>query len=340
MRNLFKQLGQALAHGTDAVLVTVVASSGSTPRGAGARMLVTDQGRLAGTIGGGAVEFRSQQLAQELLRTGCSRLEHFQLHENQILDLGMVCGGDVHVYFRHFSAQDPAASALVHEIETLFHTGEQCWLITEITPNQAGSMSVYGGKSGVHGAPVPDGLINRLSNRSAQISLEGNNYYCEQLVHAGRVYIFGGGHVAQELVPALAAVNFRCVVLEDRAEFCTPALFPGAQETLLIQNDCIADYVTITEDDYVAVMTRGHKDDLMVQSQILNTPACYIGVIGSRQKTKSVFARLKEMGFTDQDLSRITTPIGLDIKAETPAEIAVSIAAQLILHRAARSNSH
>ena len=83
-------------------------------------------------------------------------------------------------------------------------------------------------------------------------------------------------------------------------------------------------------------MTRGHKDDLTVQAQVLRTPASYVGVIGSRRKKEGVFACLREQGFTEDDLKRIKTPIGLEIQAETPAEIAVSIAAELILHRAER----
>ena len=120
MRNLFAALRDTLASGQDAVLVTVVASSGSTPRGAGARMVVTGQGRLCGTIGGGAVEYRSQQVAQELLRTGGAHLEHFRLHENQVQDLGMICGGAVDVYFRHIPAGDADTLALVGHMESLY----------------------------------------------------------------------------------------------------------------------------------------------------------------------------------------------------------------------------
>ena len=117
------------------------------------------------------------------------------------------------------------------------------------------------------------------------------------------------------------------------------ALLAGAdeEETRLVDNARLADFVTVDERDSVVVMTRGHKDDQAVQAQMLRTPAHYIGVIGSRRKTAGVFARLREEGFTDADLARITTPIGLDIKAETPAEIAVSIAAQLIQVRAERA---
>lgn len=273
MQTLFQQMNQRLAQGESLVLVSVEASSGSTPRGEGAMMLVSAQGRIAGTIGGGAVEHRSEQLAREALAAGRSRVERFQLRPNEVQDLGMICGGDVEVSFRYLAGGDEAAIAWAREEEA------------RLTPS-------------------------------------------------GRVYIFGGGHVAQALVPALAAVDFRCVVLEDREDFCRPELFPGVEETRLIQNGDPAAYAGITAEDYVAVMTRGHKDDLTVQAQALKTPAKYIGVIGSRKKTAAVFARLRDMGYTDADLQRITTPIGLSIKAETPAEIAVSIAAQLIQLRA------
>lgn len=273
MQTLFQQMNQRLAQGESLVLVSVEASSGSTPRGEGAMMLVSAQGRIAGTIGGGAVEYRSEQLAREALAAGRSRVERFQLRPNEVQDLGMICGGDVEVSFRYLAGGDEAAIAWAREEEA------------RLTPS-------------------------------------------------GRVYIFGGGHVAQALVPALAAVDFRCVVLEDREDFCRPELFPGVEETRLIQNGDPAAYAGITAEDYVAVMTRGHKDDLTVQARALKTPAKYIGVIGSRKKTAAVFAKLRDMGYTDADLQRITTPIGLSIKAETPAEIAVSIAAQLIQLRA------
>lgn len=336
MRELFQRLGESLSAGDDAVLVTVVASSGSTPRGAGARMLVGAQGRICGTIGGGAVEYRSEQVAAEVLAKKNSEMACFQLRRNEIQDLGMICGGDVSVYFHFIPAGDRAAIALSAHIAALYQRGEESWLITDITVGAGGVLAVYGKTSGLYGAAVPQEVLDRLGGRPFQAEAGCRRYYCEKLVQAGRVYIFGGGHVAQALVPALAAVEFRCVVLEDREAFCRPELFPGVERTVQIDNHRVGDFVTIGPDDYVVVMTRGHKDDELIQAQALKTPACYIGVIGSRRKSAGVFANLREQGFTDADLARITTPIGLPIQAETPAEIAVSIAAQLIQTRAYR----
>lgn len=334
MRKLFSLLGETLKDGNDAVLVGIIASSGSTPRGAGACMLVTREGRIYGTIGGGAVEYRSEQMAAEVLSEKRSRMEFFCLTKNEVLDLGMVCGGDVHVYFHYISGNDASVLALADQVDSLFSRSEHSWLISDITPGTNTALSVYGKTSGPFGRTVPDEVIQQLGNHDGPVTVEGRTFYCETLIHSGKVYIFGGGHVAQALVPVLASVGFHCVVLEDREEFCKPDLFPGVEETRLIDNEQIQNYVQIEETDYAVIMTRGHSFDQSIQAQVLKTPARYIGVIGSRKKTAKVFANLRELGFTDADFSRITTPIGMDIGAETPAEIAISIAAQLIAVRA------
>lgn len=339
MKTLFAKLQNTLENGSDAVLVTVVASSGSTPRGAGARMLVTKDGRIYGTIGGGAVEYKSEQIAREVLEKKSSKTEEFLLRKNDVLDLGMVCGGDVTVYFHYIPAGDEELLALTKEVADLFKSGEQCWLITDITENGTGSLSLYGVKRGMIGPKVPASVIENLKFKPAQFEADGHLYYGELLIRSGRVYIFGGGHVAQALVPALTAVHFRCVVLEDREDFCRPELFPGVEETIQIENDHIEDYIHVTPEDYICIMTRGHKDDMICEAYAMKTPACYIGVIGSRKKVATVNAKLMDMGFTEEDLARITTPIGLDIMAETPAEIAVSITAQLIHERAKRAKA-
>ena len=333
MKKLFELLKETLNGGRDAVLVTVVASSGSTPRGAGARMLVTDAGRVYGTIGGGAVEYRAQQLAEEVLKAKSSRLEHFVLRKNEVQDLGMVCGGDVTVYFHYLSAETDGLTAVVRAAEELFAAGEPGWLVTGLFPG--GGLSLYGAERGLVGADVPANLLGMVGSVPKQAGAEGQTYYIEPLLRGGVVYIFGGGHVAQALVPALTAVDFRCQVIEDREEFCRPELFLGVEKTHLLQVEDFENELSIGPEDYVCIMTRGHKDDTLCEAFALRTPARYIGVIGSRKKTAAVNAQLREQGFTDDDLSRVTTPIGLSIGAQTPAEIAVSIAAQLIQVRAA-----
>lgn len=328
MKKLFKLLCETLGSGKDAVLVTVVASSGSTPRGAGARMLVTDAGRVYGTIGGGAVEYRAQRLAEEVLAAKRSRMQSFLLRQNQVQDLGMVCGGDAAVYFHYLSGGDSAVLEVTRAVLKLLEAGEACWLVTGLFP--VGGLSLYGAKRGLIGPEVPAAVLDEAGPAPKQVETDGKAWYVEPVLRSGVVYIFGGGHVAQALAPALAAVDFRCHIIEDREEFCRPELFPGVEGTHLLQTGEFEQALSIGREDYVCVMTRGHKDDMECEAFALTTPARYIGVIGSKKKTAAVNALLKERGFTDEDLARVTTPIGLSIGAQTPAEIAVSIAAQLI----------
>lgn len=156
-----------------------------------------------------------------------------------------------------------------------------------------------------------------------------------KLQEGGRCYVFGGGHVSQALVPLLSGVDFCCVVLDERPDYATPALFPTA-EARCGPLPALAAAIPFTTGDSVIIMTRGHQGDYEVLCEALRSPVWYIGMVGSHRKMEATFRWLREDGFTDADLSRIVTPIGLAIDAETPAEIAVSITAQLIQRRAAR----
>ena len=333
MKKLFDALRDALSRGEDAVLVTIVASSGSAPRGTGARMLVTPRGRVCGTIGGGAVEYKSEQTAAEILQTKRSRQESFRLFKNDVADLGMVCGGTVDVYFRFIPGGDPGVLKLIDDCAEVFSALEPSWFITELTE---GGLSVWGEKHGLLGDPVPPEVIAGLTNRPVQQEVDGKTYYCEKLLQPGRVYIFGGGHVAQALAPALIAADFPCVVLDDRPDFLRPELFGGAA-TRRIDPEDISDVIAdLGENDYVCIMTRGHKDDMNVQRQVMRSPVRYIGVIGSAKKQRTVKEKILEMGYAEEEFDKVVSPIGLDIGAETPAELAVSITAQLIMVRAGK----
>lgn len=332
MENYLEALRTALQNGEDAVLATVIDSAGSAPRGPGAQMLVTSE-RACGTIGGGVMEHKAGQLAREVLAEKRSRTQFFPLHPKEG-NLDAVCGGDVTVRFQYLPAQDMAVRAAAEGAAAMLASGEKSWMLLNLTAENEGGLAVYGVQRGVCGAPVPKQALERLGALPAQIESEGSTYFVQPLVRGGRVYIFGGGHVAQALVPVLASVDFRCVVLEDRVEFCNPALFPGAEEVRRINMKRIGDFVQVGPEDFICIMTRGHADDFTSEVFALRTPARYIGLMGSRTKVAFVHEKLREAGFTDADLARVTTPIGLDIQSETPAEIAVSIAAQLICVRA------
>lgn len=335
MKALFDSMLTALRGNTDTVLCSIIASSGSVPRGSGAKMAVFPGGSTAGTIGGGAVEHESVKLAEKALRERAAFTHGFNLTHNDTADIGMICGGQVTVYFQFFAGGDAAAIRLFEAAAALCRARTDSWLITRIDGGGVTSMGVYDAAAGLRfaGDTAEADILPLLKSR-AVLQKGDPMYYVEPLGRAGTVYVFGGGHVSQELVPVLAHIGFPVTVFEDRAPFASPALFPAAESVLLGDFTDIAALVDITAADYIVILTRGHMADLEVLAQALRSGAAYIGVIGSRHKIAATNARLAAMGIPEGELGRIHTPIGLPIGAETPAEIAISIAAELIEHRA------
>ena len=310
MRTLFQTIKQQFLEGNDLVLVSVTASSGSTPRGAGSRMLVGKNGRISGTIGGGAVEYRAECMALDILEKKESCEHEFRLNHKDVENIGMICGGDVTAFFQYLDHNDPVISEITETAAKSYEERKDFWLICDLKTTSG--MSLYSPSYGLIGnAAVPSSILSSLSAQPCRYRGDDYDLFSEQIGTSGTVYVFGGGHVSQKIVPILASVDFRCVVLDDRPEFTDPALFPGAVETILCDFNHLDQYVS--------------------------TPACYIGVIGSRAKKAAVFHRLiEEYNINEQDLNRIISPIGLEIKAETPAEIAISITGQMIQVRADR----
>jgi len=149
------------------------------------------------------------------------------------------------------------------------------------------------------------------------------------------VYLFGAGHVSRPVAELAAMVDFRTIVLDDREEFANNERFPKADQIVVLPSyDDVFAGLEIGGDSYLVIVTRGHLHDKTVLEQSLRTDAGYVGMIGSRRKQRLVYDELLGKGFCEDDLNRVHNPIGLDIAAETPEEIAVSIVAELIAARA------
>lgn len=147
------------------------------------------------------------------------------------------------------------------------------------------------------------------------------------------VYIFGGGHVSTELKKILKYVGFEYVLWDDRTDFANNERFPDAKEVICASYENVLKKIKITKNDFVVVMTRGHAFDYMVEKQVLKSDAFYIGVIGSNNKNKTIKEKLLLDGFTEEELKRVCAPIGFQIAGETPEEIAISIASEIIMYR-------
>ena len=323
MQTFWKQLLAALAAGRETELVTVLAASGSTPRGTGAVMAVWPDGASAGTIGGGNVEFEAVKLARALLKDRADDLRQFRFLPGDAASLGMVCGGDVTLQFQYLAPGAPAAAALDLAAAGAAR-GERWWLVRQIRDGRVTAAEAVG----------PDGSPSLPEELFQARAVCCGDWISLPVSQAGTVHIFGGGHISQALVPVLAAADFRVWVYDDRPEFTDAARFPQADGTALVDFARLSDSVSVTPEDYVVIMTRGHQADHAVLSQVLRSGAKYLGCIGSRKKLALCRERLLADGYTAEEFAAVHAPIGLSIGAETPAEIAVSIAAEMIAVRA------
>ena len=330
MKAILDEMLAALSRGERVVLSSILASSGSVPRGAGAKMAVFEDDRVLGTIGGGAVERLSIQRAQDALKNGGSNeLKSYNLHPSEVASTGMICGGAVTVYFQFFAPEQTADVAVLKLWREMLDKDVDLWLLLSLDGDGVNEFHV------VTREEIPQDKVDYFSAKAVW----KDGIYVEPLCHAGSVYIFGGGHVGRALVPVLASVDFRVVVYDNRPNFATPEHYPQAERVILGDYLDIGAHLTLTENDYVCIMTPGHQADREVLLQAMRSPATYIGCIGSRHKIASTNEYLMENGIPEAELARIHAPIGLDILGQTPAEIAVSIAAEMILHRAKRSGT-
>ena len=327
MGDFIETILRKLEDGTGAELVSVVEASGSTPRGAGALLAVFGDGTATGTVGGGNVEFEATNLAKELVAREENALRHFRFVQGDAASLGMVCGGDVTLHFQYLAPADEKTLNLLRDLLTACRQNTDRWLVRRLEGETVTFMALAG-RAGFHDErPFPEDLLQNQA-------VWRDGWFALPVVKAGRVYLFGGGHVSQALVRAIVPLGFRPVVYDDRPEFTDPALFPGVEETFCGSFGELERHVTVTADDYVVIMTRGHQADYEVLTKTIRSGARYIGCIGSRKKLSICRDRLLEAGFTAEEYSRVHAPIGLAIGAETPAEIAVSVAAEMIAVRA------
>lgn len=330
MKEFLRGIVQALEKGEPVELVSILKSSGSTPRRAGAMMAVFPGGRSSGTIGGGNVEYEAQNFARTLLDKHSDAVRHFRFLPGDAANLGMVCGGDVTLLFHYFPAGSYRGIAVFQDLIKIASRNVNVWFLQRVQYERVTDFGIAGSFGVRHLSKAPGNLKELLSEKT---SFNGT-WFTVPIARAGRTFLFGGGHVSQALVPVLASVGFRPTVFDDRPEFADPARFPMAEEVLCGDFLSLGEEITISPDDYVVVMTRGHQADFEVLTQVLRSGAKYIGCIGSKRKLAICRNQLLAQGFTAAEYDRIHAPIGLPIGSETPEEIAISIAAEMIAVRA------
>jgi xanthine dehydrogenase accessory factor len=334
-----------LEQGEGFAWVTILGTLGSSPRHPGAAMVVRASGAISGTVGGGPLEATTIQQAVEAVREGLSCTRRFDSAE-----LGMLCGGGGLALIEYVAPGDTSTEELLRAMLTLLEQGHRGWLVTMIEESEGGATSVrrclVAADGSVTGEPLGDldalsGLAKRGGTYDRLLADDPAHSFIQPVGAQGSVYVFGAGHCGEKLVPVLSTLGFYTVIVDDRPEFANRERFATADRVVVPKSfEGVVSTLPIDEDSYVVIVTRGHSHDRGVLAQALGTRARYVGMIGSKNKVAETLRILGEQGFSATNLERVHAPIGLSIGAETPEEIAISIAAQLVQVRAGGLVTH
>lgn len=316
--SFYAQLQQLLQQNA-IVLATVVDCKGSVPREVGAKMIICADGQIVQTIGGGAGEAKVIQQAILTLKTGKKQLVKIDLTGN-LADPSQretqgICGGMMQVWLERWAGE--SSIALVQQILDRLRIGQSVTLVTPFHPEQ-----------------LPY-LLDGAINSDPQIAPDPENAFVETIQPPPTLLIVGAGHVGVQLAKVTDLIGFQVVVQDDRPEWANSRYYPNAS---LIFAEPIASALTHLSTHpqlYAALVTRSYTYDLEALEALLTRtiPCTYIDMIGSIKRVRQVFQAIELAKIPQEQLSRIHAPIGLDIGALTPEEIAVSISAELILTR-------
>lgn len=343
MKVILEHAINSLESGQPIVLAQIVRQVGSAPRSLGSRCLIHQDGSIFGTIGGGLLEYKVQQRAVELFGEGVSEIYPFHMTSDDVANLDMCCGGIVDIYIEPMSPTNLDNLRLLKRTLELIDNNKKGTLLSFLA-NGLGSdcterrMLVSDDGEIVGDIPqVRDRALDWAATNKARLFI-GN--VPEQLVFAdpintaSELVLCGAGHVASCVAPLAKMAGFRVVVVDDREEFANVERYPSADNIQVLPFDSMFDHIVVVDKSYIAILTRGHAHDRTVLKSALSTDAAYIGMVSSSRKRELLFKSLEDEGFGREQLEQIRTPIGLDIAAETPEEIAISIVAELIKVRA------
>jgi xanthine dehydrogenase accessory factor len=334
-------LEDCLRAGETVAVATIVRTRGSSPREVGARMLVRADGATRGTVGGGCGEADVWRTALDVIEDGQARTVTVDLTEDISMSTDGVCGGIMDIFVEPWAAahdrrrlatelldalaaRRPAIVATVVDAADAADLGRKLVLVDgRVRHDELGSATLAAAarREAVEVAARQKSELRRYA--------EGSLFF-ELLLPRPTLVIVGAGHVAQPLAEVGKLLEFDVVVVDDRPSFANADRFPSADRIIIDDFEAALDGLEITPSTSVVLVTRGHVHDVRSLRKIIHEPAGYIGMIGSRRRVFAVFKLLHEEGVPVEQLLRVHAPIGLDIKTETPAEIAVSVGAELV----------
>jgi xanthine dehydrogenase accessory factor len=370
MESIYIRLVELLAAGETVAVATIIAVRGSVPREVGAKMIIHPFGQHVGTVGGGCGEADVIRAALDVIQTSQPAIVRVDLTEEISMQALGVCGGIMDVFVARATGQSQVANGKSQDgsfagsdpssrYEALLESmgsREPVALATVVSGPNMGQQAVIWLDRPPLGSLGLDALEPQViadaqaALRSRQhkllrynLSLPDTQYpvpnlpiyqptvFVEVQRRAAELLIVGAGHIAVPLAQIASLCDFAVTVLDDRPSFASPDRFPTAQKVIAAPLAETVAELPLDQDSFVVLVTRGHSHDVECLLEVLDRPVAYIGMIGSRRRVKAVFELLAtEMGIDRAKFARVHAPIGLDIAARTPGEIAVSIMAEIV----------
>ncbi len=348
MKEVFEEATNQLNEKHPLVIATVVRTKGSTPQKPGAKLLVRNDGSGVGTLGGGCVEGDIWYAAKQLMKNrGSAETIGYELNEEIAAQDGLVCGGTM--FFLVDPIYEKGQEALfLDEINSAYLGGEPVALasLVKTTPDidsKLGGKLLIRSDGSVEGTLGADNLNSEAIKYGIELMAYGNSkyvrsetgaeYFVEGYTTPPQIILCGGGHVSRAIYTFAVNLGFNLTVIDDREEFANKTRFPLANVVVAESSAEGFRSIEINKNTFIVIATRGHRYDHVSLEAALNTSASYIGLLGSKRKTILIYEELLSKGVSIDRIKDVRAPIGLDINARTPEEIAISIMAEILMIR-------
>jgi xanthine dehydrogenase accessory factor len=314
------------AEGIPVATATVVAKERSAPRDPGAVLAVSERGDVAGSVTGGCVEPAVYEEAREVLAGGAPRLKTYGIADDEAFEVGLPCGGTVHIFVDRLDAElvAPLSDAIADERPVA--------LVTTLSGTDAGRKRLVFRDAADGDGDGAEAAARELliAGETGIVEAAGERLFVSSFAPRPRMYVFGAVDHAAAVARIGRFLGYRVTVCDARSRFVTRERFPDADDLVTAWPDEFLRSARVDERTAIIALTHDEKFDVPLLAAAVATPARYIGAMGSRRTTERRRSGLREAGVTDEALERIHAPIGLPIGARTPEEVAVAVAAQLI----------